>query len=181
MTRAAPRPGPAPTIRPFRRCDAAAAARLFHQAVHRGAAGHYTAEQLAAWAPAPPAEDAWADRLAATTTLVALDPGSQALIGFMSLALGRRGAGHIDLAFVHPDQIGAGVAYRLYAAVERAAAAAGCTRLTTDASLAARPFFARQGFAVERRQTPVRNGVALANFRMAKPLTGGDPGRAAQA
>lgn len=146
-------------ILPFTPADAAVTARLFHEAVRIGAAGAYTEEQLAAWSPEPPDVAAWCTRLAAMTTFVAWD-GARA-VGFMSL-----NGTQIDLAFVPPDQKGKGIADALYTAIIEAARATGCRNLATDASIPARRFFEKQGWRVVREQRPVRNGVALTNYRM---------------
>lgn len=45
-----------------------------------------------------------------------------------------------------------------------------CARLWADVSLAAEPFFAARGFAVETRQAVERAGVVLHNARMGKAL-----------
>ena len=60
-----------------------------------------------------------------------------------------------------------GVATALYAAAH---ASRGATSAFTEASLTARPFFARQGFSVEQAQTVVRSAVTLQRFAMRKPL-----------
>jgi putative acetyltransferase len=153
-----------PVIRAFAPADAGATAQLFYESIHGGAAGAYTPEQLRAWAPAPPAVEEWAALLSAMTTLLAVEAGEP--VGFMSLDTN----GHIDRAFVRPDRLRTGVASALYAAIEERARERGLTRLTTDASAIARAFFERKGWRVVREQQPVRNGVALTNYRMEKHL-----------
>ena len=152
------------SIRPFREADAEAAARIFHAAVHEGAAALYSEEQRVAWAPAVPDARAWAERLGSARSVVAERNGK--VLGFMSLTP----EGLIDLAFVAPEAMGAGIGRRLYEAIERTARNEAMERLFTDASLVARPFFARQGFALVRQQTVTRRGVSLTNFRMEKWL-----------
>ena len=151
-------------IRLFEPGDAAAAAQVFYAAVHEGAATAYSVEERAAWAPAVPDTQAWGERLGAATSVVAECDGE--MLGFMTL----EPDGMIDLAFVAPSAMGAGVGWRLYGAIERAARDAEMARLSTDASLVARPFFERQGFALKRRQRVMRQGVALSNYRMEKRL-----------
>ena len=43
-------------------------------------------------------------------------------------------------------------------------------RISTEASITARPFFGRHGFAVLRRNTVWQEGTALTNFSMQKAL-----------
>lgn len=59
--------------------------------------------------------------------------------------------GHLDRLFVSPDYQRCGVASALLAMVEQAARHRGMTRLTTDASLTALPFFEARRFRVTGR------------------------------
>lgn len=88
------------------------------------------------------------------------------VVGFAELA----GEGHLDMLYVRKDAVGRGVGRRLYRAVEREARARRLGRISTEASITARPFFERQGFRVVRQQTVVVRGVAMTNFAMEKQL-----------
>ncbi len=68
------------------------------------------------------------------------------------------------------DTVGRGVGSLLYAAVEGRARSLGLARISTEASITARPFFGRHGFRVLRRNTVRRQGTALTNFSMQKAL-----------
>jgi len=142
--------------------DMPALCRIFHDAIHIGAAMHYDAVQRAAWCPARPEPAAWAERMAGQSVTVAVLEDRVA--GFMTL----RDDGYIDLAFVAPDSAGQGIGTRLLRAVEAEAQARGLTPLTTQASLVARPLFAGCGWSVIRAQTVTRNGITLPNFAMEK-------------
>ena len=78
--------------------------------------------------------------------------------------------GHLDFAYVTPDFGGRGVARALYARIENTAREQGLITLTTQSSLSALPFFERQGWTREARQSVIRHGVALTNYRMFKNL-----------
>lgn len=145
--------------------DIPALTGIFHRAVREGAGPGYSAEQRAAWAPAVPDAEDWTRRLADQVVFLAEHNGD--ILGFMSL---RPGDGYIDLAFVEPGEIGRGVAFAVYTALEAHAAEAGIPRLWSNASALARRFFERQGWTVETAQTPVIRGVKLHNYRMSKPL-----------
>ncbi len=145
--------------------DAAGLGRIFHRAVQEGAASAYSEGERAAWSPEPPAGESWQVRLAEAVTVVAERDGET--VGFMSLIPERR---YVDLAFVLPEAMGKGVAPALYAVLEGRARAAGLTYLTTEASLLAEPFFARQGFRVVKRQRVLRRGERLRNCVMEKAL-----------
>lgn len=78
--------------------------------------------------------------------------------------------GHLDMFYVRSNVVGRGVGSLLYAALEDRARRLGIGRIFTGASITARPFFGRKGFAVLRQNTVVRNGVELVNFSMEKVL-----------
>ena len=54
--------------------------------------------------------------------------------------------------------------------IEGRAAAEGHAKIRTDASLTARPFFERRGYAVLRRQCVHRAGQVLVNFAMERSI-----------
>ncbi|MBW0148029.1 GNAT family N-acetyltransferase [Marinobacter arenosus] len=139
-------------------------ADLFHWAVHAISPSVYSPKQKEAWAPTPPNYEAWAERLAAKKPLVAIV--DHRVAGFMELDAD----GHIDCAYTHPEFQRTGVASALYAQVLRDAKARHLERLFVEASVVARPFFEHRGFAVIRQNEVERNGVALVNFAMEKPL-----------
>lgn len=153
------------TIRSYAAGDARPLAELFHRAVHEGASARYTPEECRAWSPRPPDAPTWEKRLAEAETVIADTP--QGPVGFMSLVVERS---YLDFAYVAPEVMGKGVAGLLYAVLEGRARAAGLTALTTEASLLAEPFFARQGWQVVQRQQVERLGVLLRNAVMEKAL-----------
>ncbi len=152
-------------VREFRASDAHALARIFHDAIHIGAADAYDAEARSAWCPKLPEGSAWSLKLTEAVTFVA--ENAEGPVGFMSLL---PGSGHIDLAFVHPDHMRKGVASALCSRLETHALHLGLPELTTDASLLAEPMFLAQGWTVLRRQSVERHGVTLRNCRMKKAL-----------
>jgi putative acetyltransferase len=77
---------------------------------------------------------------------------------------------HVDLLFTAPDFVRRGVASALYEGVEATLTAKGVRELFTEASLVARPFFARHGFEVIEQETVVRRDIELVRFRMRKTL-----------
>ncbi|TCP62420.1 GNAT family acetyltransferase [Rhodovulum bhavnagarense] len=154
-------------LRPARPGDGPATHAVFHAAVHRGAAHLYTAAERAAWAPSPLPPADWEALLLAEITLIAEHRGHVA--GFMTL--GRDG--HLDLAYVAPDKAGQGIGRVLHGAIVQAARGRGLNLLDTNASLVARPFLARMGWRQTARQSTIRNGVALTNFRMELMLGAG--------
>ncbi len=155
---------PAVILRPFAAADLEIVAAIYTASIHTLAAPFYSPAQITAWAPPVPDLARWTKRLAPLQTIVADAAG--ALAGFTSYTL----AGYLDLLFVHPAFARRGVATRLYAQAESALRAKGVTAFTTDASLAARSFFERQGFRVEREENVECRGAYLRRFAMRKPL-----------
>ncbi len=155
---------PSFTLREYHARDLQALVALFSAAVHRLAAADYDQAQRQAWAPAAADLPAWQTRLAALELLIAED--SRQVAGFIGFSFD----GHIDLLFTAPGYARQGVAATLYAAAEQRLRAAGARELFTEASLTARPFFARQGFSEEQAQTVTRGAVTLQRFAMRKIL-----------
>lgn len=126
-------------IRRFRLEDASACRDVFVAAVRVGAAGRYTAEELADWVKDPAMPEGYADWLNHHITYVAEDDGIQ---GFMML----EAQGYLNMAFVRPEVMGKGVADALYAAILAEARALDLPRLHVLASRYAQSFFARHGW-----------------------------------
>ncbi len=151
---------PAITVRRFHLHDARPCREVFYEAVHQGAAAHYSKEQRQAWAPSRDMPPLWPDRLADQITYVG--HGAEGIEGFFTL----NHDGHLDLAFVRARQMGRGLAGRLYDACFADPAARDLTGAYTEASHLSRPFFLRRGWRVIARQEIERFGVYLTNFRM---------------
>ncbi len=152
-------------VRAYDAGDAPEVVRLFYDTVHSVNRAHYTEDQVAAWAPGVPDAQEWHIRMSARLTLVAEE--DREVVGFAELE-----GGHLDMLYARKDAVGRGVGARLYEAVEREASGRGLARVTTEASITARPFFERQGFSVVREQTVRRHGVEMTNFVMEKHLPG---------
>ena len=150
--------------RSYRPDDLPRLVRLFRETVRLVGAGHYTPEELAAWAPEDLDLGRWEARLARNTVLIAEDGGE--ILGFAELSA----EGVVDMLYVHKDHQGRGLASLLLAELEARARDAGFDRLTTEASRIARPFFQSRGYAVLTAQKVERQGLLIENFRMEKHL-----------
>lgn len=157
-------------IRDYEQADAPAIARLFYETVHSVNRADYSEEQVQAWAPAIPDTREWHDRMAGRKTLVAEDGGE--VVGFCEL----EEDGHLDMFYVRKDAVGRGIGRSLYEAAERAARRWNLGRISTEASVTARPFFERRGFRVVSERRVWRRGVELTNFAMEKALRPTDGG-----
>jgi putative acetyltransferase len=153
-------------IRDYGAGDAPAIVRLFFDTVRKVNREDYSEEQVEAWASGVPDPEEWHTRMNGRRTLVAEEEG--VVVGFAEL----EDDGHLDMLYVREDAVGRGVGRCLYEAVEWDAQDKGLSRIFTEASVTARPFFERQGFRVMREQTVLRRGTRLTNFVMQKDLTG---------
>src|SRR5882762_7798723 len=119
--------------RPYESADLPSVIETYTASIRVLAAPYYTPEQIAAWAPIPPDAARWQERLAHLHTIVAESDGL--LAGFASYTLD----GYLDFLFTHPAFARRGVASSLYHRVESVLRAVSTPRVTTLASLAARP------------------------------------------
>ncbi len=78
--------------------------------------------------------------------------------------------GYIDLLYTHPDFQRQGIASRLLGFISQKAKMKNIKRLSTDASMIAKPFFEKHNFRVIKKNTIKRGKVNLINFSMEKFL-----------
>lgn len=141
-------------------------ATVYHCAVHGIASRFYSPEQIEAWSPEAPPADAFRQKLTdGRAVWVAVDAGNVPL-AFIDL----EADGHIDMLFCHPGAAGQGIAGALYRRLEATALRQRIGLLHVEASEAARGFFERNGFALDRRREFERRGVRIHNYRMVKIL-----------
>jgi putative acetyltransferase len=152
-------------LRPYLDEDAVATLHVFRRAIRLLASADYTPEQLSAWASDEIDPEQWAlARHTADTVIAEVD---RRVAGFTDVTAD----GYIDMLFVDPDVARRGVASALLTWAAEHAAAGGATRLTTHASITARPFFERHGFTVDHRREPVLRGVTMVNYAMSRPVS----------
>ena len=158
-------------MRPFLSEDTPVLASIFAAAVEQLTGDDYNESQQEAWAGVTDDEDEFGKRLASQLTLIATLQNSP--VGFASL----KGAGHIDMVYVHPAAAGQGVASMLVDALEKLAGGRGAKSLTVDVSDNALEFFSKRGYVANQRNTVTVNGEWLANTTMHKTLAdGASPG-----
>ncbi len=151
-------------LRAYQPADLPRVIDLYTASIRTLAAPYYSPEQLVAWAPDQPDVARWQARLAPLSILVAEIEG--ALAGFAAYTL----EGYQDFLFTHPAFARRGVATRLYLQTESVLRAAGVQKITTHASLAARPFFEHHGFRVDTEECVECRGAYLRRFAMQKEL-----------
>ncbi|MEC4174980.1 GNAT family N-acetyltransferase [Adlercreutzia sp. R7] len=154
-----------PEVAPLSGSDLDAAAKLFRNTVHAVNSRDYAPEQLDAWVPRDKRRlTQIAEKLSGQQTVGLKECGI--LVGFGSLD----DKGDIDMLFVHKDRQKQGIAKVILRELERLALERGKQVVSTFASVTARPFFERMGYAVERENVVNRDGVSLVNYLMSKQL-----------
>lgn len=146
-------------LRNYKTSDCAYLAELFYQTVHSVNAKDYTKEQLDVWATGTVDLKAWDQSFLEHHTVVAVK--NYEIVGFGDID----SSGYLDRLFVHKDHQGEGIASKICEELEHSA---GGNKITTHASLTARPFFEHRGYRVLREQTVIKNGIELTNFIMEK-------------
>jgi putative acetyltransferase len=138
--------------------------QLFSETLMHVCSTDYDEEQINAWISSTEKKEKWQDIVISQFLLVARH-GTK-LVGFCSLKAGN----YVDVLFVHKDYQRRGIAFKLYAGIEKEARRIGQKELIADVSITAKPFFERMGFTIEKEQIVIRNKVSLNNFRMVKKL-----------
>jgi len=148
------------TLRRFAYGDEAGTRAVFHDAVHGTASAFYGADERAAWSPSPEPPETWRDRLADHISYVAEKDGC--IVGFASL----NHSGYFDLLYVASAHGRRGIAGHLYDQI-LADPRAEMKTLETEASQLSLGFFQKRGWKMLHRQTVVRRGIEITNFKMA--------------
>jgi len=141
--------------------------RLFVGTVNEICKDDYNNDQIEAWASNienNTNQQRWIDTLTQQFVLVAQQ--NDKIVGFATLDKGN----YIDFLYVHKDHQRQGIADKLYTDIENEARRQQQTVLTSEVSKTARPFFEKVGFEVLKKQTVVRQGVKLTNFKMKKKI-----------
>ena len=146
-------------LRAYQSSDCAQLAELFDQTVHTVNARDYTREQLDAWATGQVDLQAWDRSFREHRTIVATVDGM--IVGFGDMDR----MGYLDRLYVHKDYQRQGIASLICDALERSVSG---RRITTHASITAKPFFLCRGYRVIKEQTVFRCGIAITNYVMEK-------------
>lgn len=154
-------------IRRFKNSDTPLIVNLFYETVHTINARDYSLDQLEAWAPKDEKEEkiaSWQESLSNNITYVA-ETGGQ-IIGFSDMTA----MGYLDRLYIHKDFQGQGIASAFLRIFEKKAKNLKLNKMSTDASITAKPFFERHGYQTIQSQSVERRGVLLDNFKMVKKI-----------
>lgn len=145
-------------IREYKTSDCKELAELFYNTVHTVNAKHYTKEQLNVWATGKVDLKKWNKSLQENYSLVIIK--NNIIIGFGDI----NKTGYLDRLYVHKNYQGQGVATILCNKLENSVHG----KITTHASITAKPFFENRGYKVIKEQEVKREGIVLINYIMEK-------------
>lgn len=146
-------------IRKYNSSDCKYIIELFYHTVHTVNAKDYTEEQLNAWANGKADIIEWDKSLSSHYTIVALT--DNLIVGFGDIDK----TGYLDRLYVHKDYQGQGIGSALCEDLEKAFKV---NKITTHASITAKPFFLNRGYKQTEEQQVIRCGVTLTNYIMEK-------------
>ncbi len=138
--------------------------QLFHDTIHQVNKADYTTEQITAWSPESPDIEQWSARIHGISPFVVDREG--VLVGYADI----QPNGYIDHFYVHHQWQRRGVGSLLMRKIHEVAEENNISKLFSDVSITARPFFESWGFEVEQEQLVKIRGSELKNFKMVKTL-----------
>lgn len=146
-------------IRKYRPSDCKELSELFHDTVHSVNIKDYSKEQVNAWATGTVNLENWNRSFIEHYTVVAVI--KDYIVGFGDIDK----AGYLNRLFVHKDYQRKGIAKAICDELENSLHDG---RITTHASITAKPFFENRGYRVLKEQEVKRNGIRLKNYIMEK-------------
>ena len=145
-------------IRRYQPSDCKELTELFYNTVHAVNEKDYTKEQLDVWATGKVDLEKWNQSLQEHYSIVAIE--NDTIVGFGDIDK----TGYIDRLFVHSDYQGQGIATTICDQLEQFVEG----KITTHASITARPFFEKRRYKVIKEQQVERQGIFLTNYVMTK-------------
>lgn len=145
-------------VRGYQMSDCKEITELFYNTVHIINAKDYTKEQLDVWATGQVDLEKWNQSLQEHYSIVTID--NKIIVGFGDIDKD----GYLDRLFVHADYQGKGIATAICNQLEQAVDG----KITTHASITAKPFFEKRGYKVVKEQQVERQGIFLTNYVMIK-------------
>ena len=145
-------------LRRYESSDCKEVAELFYNTVHIINAKDYTKEQLDVWATQEVDLEKWNQSLQGHYSVVAVD--NEIIVGFGDIDKD----GYLDRLYVHADYQRKGIATAICKQLEQAVEG----KITTHASITAKPFFEKRGYRVVKQQPVQRQGISLINYIMVK-------------
>jgi putative acetyltransferase len=150
------------TIRDYSAPDANRLWDLHFHTIHQVNSRDYSQAQLEAWAPENLEASIWLKRMNALNPFIAVI--DQVIVGYTDL----QANGLIDHFFCHHQYQGQGVGRALMTHVLSVAKQRQLTRLHSEVSITAKPFYQHLGFSVVKQQQVEIRGKLITNFIMQK-------------
>ncbi|WP_045493132.1 GNAT family N-acetyltransferase [Vibrio hyugaensis] len=152
------------TIRDFQEEDAPKLWALFFNTVRNVNRRDYTEQQVKAWVQEGFDSQLWLKKMISIQPFVAELDG--VIVGYSDV----QPSGLVDHFFCHHEYQGQGVGRALMTHVLKQAKAKGLTRLYSEVSITARPFYEHMGFTVVNEQQIEMRGATLTNYVMERQL-----------
>lgn len=162
------------SLRPMTVDDAAGTLGIFQASIREVAAADYDGDQIEAWATVFDEPEAWWRSFGDSVAYVAVS-AQETTAGFVNFYASPArdlpaGRAYLDRLYVAPDYQGRGAATALLSAVVDDVRGQGLSEIVSDASITARPFFERRGFALLQAQDVELRGLVFRNYRMQRRL-----------
>ncbi len=138
---------------------------LYRDTIQAVCAADYNGKQIEAWSSTAERTDSFAKRIETQYFIVAVSESDE-IVGFASF----EEPDYLDLMYVHKDFQFQGVGNSLLAAIQEKAAEVDATKIMSDVSITAKPFFEKYGFRVVKKQTVQIGDVELTNYKMEKEI-----------
>lgn len=148
------------TIRKATIIDISEISQLFYQTITTVNTKDYNAQQIETWASGADNKTFWEEQIEKQYFIIAENPNC--LVGFASLT----NDGYLDFMYVHKNHQNQDIASALLESILAEAGKLKLTKIWTDASITARPFFLNKGFIIERIYTKISKGVEFENAIM---------------
>lgn len=146
-------------LRKYQRTDKSEVMTLISNTIKTINCHDYNEEQIATWSQLD--EDTWTKSLIGKNAFVMV--AEQKIVGFGDMT----SEGYLDRLYVHHDFQKQGIATQLVTYLEKETLA---KKVTTFASITAKPFFERHGYQVIRENIANLRGIDFINYEMEKSL-----------
>ncbi|MGO4772053.1 GNAT family N-acetyltransferase [Flavobacterium sp. W22_SRS_FK3] len=138
--------------------------KLYIETIRTICKNDYNPEQIEAWVSGVSNTERWIEVI--DTQFVLLSIINNQIAGFGTLKNGK----HIDFFYIHKDFQRQGIADKILSELELEAKKQDSRIITSDISIAAKPFFEKKGYIVKAKQKNIRVGVELINYKMEKEI-----------
>ncbi len=150
------------SIRKYKESDAPALWAIFYHTIRNVNIRDYSKAQVEAWAPDEYDSEIWQRKMNFILPFVAEIEGE--IVGYADL----QENGLIDHFFCHYQYQGKGIGRSLMEHIINIGQLKGISRLRSEVSITALPFYEKFGFKVVKEQIVAVHGLKLCNFVMEK-------------